>query len=140
MRDKSELAKILVRKNGFTLIELIVVIAILGILAVVIVPKFAGFTKTAQHNSVLADAKTVQKAVATYYAQYGSLPDAADLTPSYLSGAAAAHVLTLNTGGTVTLAVSGSNLTGGFTYAKTINGTAYSAVTADSSSSITVTP
>jgi len=130
------------RKNrkGFTLIELIVVIAILGILAVVIVPRFANFTKNAQHNSVLSDAKSAQKAIATFYAQNGSYPDASDLTPNYLSGTAAAHVLTLSTGGTLTLGVTATVLDGTFTYVKTINGTAYTATCTDSAGAITVSP
>jgi type IV pilus assembly protein PilA len=44
---KSNLARI-GKKKGFTLIELIVVIAILGILAAIAIPRFAGFTDKAK--------------------------------------------------------------------------------------------
>ncbi|QZY56986.1 type II secretion system protein [Crassaminicella profunda] len=50
-------------KKGFTLIELIVVIAILGILAGIVVPKFGGFTEKAKVEADKTACKTIQTAV-----------------------------------------------------------------------------
>lgn len=51
------------KKKGFTLIELIVVIAILGILAAVLIPKFTGFQDKARRTQVVTDAKQIATAL-----------------------------------------------------------------------------
>src|SRR4051794_41921760 len=73
--------------KGFTLVELLIVIVILGILATVTVFAVRGITNKGQTSACQADLATVQTAVETYYAQYGNGSIA---TTGWTNGAAAA--------------------------------------------------
>jgi prepilin-type N-terminal cleavage/methylation domain-containing protein len=57
--------------KGFTLVELLIVIVILGILATVTVFAVRGITDKGQTNACATDKVTLQTAVETYFAQYG---------------------------------------------------------------------
>jgi len=72
-----------VRKNkrGFTLIELVIVIAILGILALYAVPKYQGLIEEARSSEARAQLGTVRSAMGIYYAKnHGVYPATLDGT------------------------------------------------------------
>jgi type II secretion system protein G len=69
--------KRLKEERGFTLIELIVVITILGILVALVVPSVAGYTDRAKVKATLADGKNLQTALLLYRAEKGDYPEPA---------------------------------------------------------------
>ena len=66
--------KLLKREDGFTLLELLIVIVIIGILALIIVPGLASGPKRARDTTRKADMRTVRNALETYYTDYNTYP------------------------------------------------------------------
>lgn len=60
--------------RGFTLVELIVVCAILGVLATIALPAFNEYTKSARKARCAADLRTIDKAIAAYVIERNVLP------------------------------------------------------------------
>ena len=61
-------------QKGFTLIELMIVVAIIGILAAIAIPAYQDYTIRAQVSEGLSLASDIKAGVAEYMAQTGDWP------------------------------------------------------------------
>src|SRR2546421_650669 len=61
-------------QKGFTLIELMIVVAIIGILAAIAIPAYQDYTIRSQVTEGLNLASSVKASVAEYYANNGTWP------------------------------------------------------------------
>lgn len=72
--------------GGFTLTELVVVIAILSVLAGVAIPRFINADMAARGSKILADMNACESAVNIYYVKNGNFPDDSEtVVSSYLA-------------------------------------------------------
>jgi len=62
-------------EQGFTLIELMVVVIIIGILVAIAVPLYGGVQARARDNACAANVRTLNGAMSMYYAENDSFPD-----------------------------------------------------------------
>jgi type IV pilus assembly protein PilA len=93
MYNMLQRAKKMKNRKGFTLIELIVVIVIIGILAAILIPRLTGFTDRAHETQAVVWAKEVATAIDGYQAENGGWPgDANKDEIAQLSGVSASAI------------------------------------------------
>ncbi len=74
-------------KKGFTLVELVIVIIIVGILSIVAVPVYRNYVQRAIDTEAIALMGTIARAEDLYYAEYGCyyIPEGYNTSPANIS-------------------------------------------------------
>jgi general secretion pathway protein G len=54
------------RKHGFTLVEILIVVVILGILAAIVIPQFTNASEAAKGSSILTQLQTIRSQIQLY--------------------------------------------------------------------------
>lgn len=78
-------------RGGFTLVEILIVVVILGILAAIVVPQFAGASESARTSSMSGSLQTIRAQLELYHVHHNSrYPSLAQIVDNW-------NVLTLRT-------------------------------------------
>lgn len=78
--------KIKKNKKGFTLVELMVVVVIIGILVAIAIPVYNSVTNSAKEKTCVANLRTLVEASSMYLAKYGNYPTGLSQLDEFIEG------------------------------------------------------
>jgi general secretion pathway protein G len=64
-------------RKGFTLVEILIVVIILGILAAIVIPQFTNASTDARKSNMASQDQTIKSQISLYMLQHGDTPPAA---------------------------------------------------------------
>jgi len=85
-------------ESGFTLIELMIVVAIIGILAAIAIPSYQEYIARAQATESVVLLGALRSPIVEYYDSQGALPTFADLNAPSLSSASSKYLFSVSDG------------------------------------------
>ncbi len=104
------------KEKGFTLIELMIVVAIIGILAAIAIPQFSSFRTKAYNSAALTDLKNAMTQEEVYFGDnqtYGatsslSITTSKNVTLTATTGSSTYYIVSRHSAGNTTYSVTGS--------------------------------
>ena len=99
------------RSAGFTLIELMIVVAIIGILAAIALPAYQDYTKRAKMSEVMLAASACRTTISEVFQTATSLPSA-NQWGCESSGSASKYVASISTSSAGVVTVASQNISG----------------------------
>jgi general secretion pathway protein G len=89
-------------KSGFTLVEILIVVVILGILAAIVIPQFTGASTEAKESALVSDLQSIRSQIELYKIQHNDIlpgeiidKDTGNISPA--DAISFVNALTLNT-------------------------------------------
>ena len=105
-----------IQRKGFTLVEILIVVIILGILAAIVIPQFTSASQDARKNSLVSQLQTLRSQLELYKLQH------LDQLPTTLIGSSPAWTqLTVKTDATGTVGTTSAFPFGPYLQANPIN-------------------